>query len=93
MSLLPLSQRTVCKADPINDTVVLDGLLIYFLVRTRVFLLLAIDLDFDLAEVGLIALMSCGAIGEPRPVHASQPVLATKLPLFPCTMSRKAALP
>jgi hypothetical protein len=23
MSLLPLSQRTVCKADPINDTVVL----------------------------------------------------------------------
>ena len=73
--------------------VVLDGLLVYFLVRTRVFLLLAIDLDFDLAEVGLIALMSCGAIGEPRPVHASQPVLATKLPLFPCTMSRKAAVP
>src|ERR1700736_5970516 len=67
----------------------------YFFLRIRVFLLLvlAIGLDFDLEEVGLITLMSSGAIGEPRPVHASQPAPAAKLPLFPWIMSRKAALP
>jgi hypothetical protein len=71
-----------------------------FLVHTAIsffglefFLLLAIGLDFDLEEVGLIALMSSGAIGEPRPVHTSQPAPAAKLPLFPWIMSRKAPLP
>src|SRR5262245_60395195 len=67
----------------------------YFFLRIRVFLLLVLvlGLDFDLEELGLIALMSPGAIGEPRPVHASQPAPAAKLPLFPWIMSRKVALP
>ena len=40
-------------------------------------------LDFDIEEPGLTTLMSRGATGEPRPVHASHPAPATKLPLFP----------
>ena len=78
-----------------NDLPVHGLLITYFFLRLRVFLLLvrAIGLDFDLEEVGLIALMSPGAIGEPRPVHASQPAPAAKLPLFPWIMSRKVALP
>ena len=48
----------------------------------RVFLPAA-GLDFGVEELGLTTLMTRGATGEPRPVHASHPVLATKLPLFP----------
>ena len=48
--------------------------LAHFVLRTAIFFRLA---------VGLIALMSCGAIGEPRPVQASQPLAAWKLPLLP----------
>jgi hypothetical protein len=70
-----------------------DSYAVYFLVRMIVFLLAAIAFDLDLDEAGLMALMSCRAIGEPRPVHASQPAPAAKLPLLPWTVSRKAGLP
>jgi hypothetical protein len=43
----------------------------------------AAGLDFDVEEPGLTTLMTRGATGEPRPVHASHPAPATKLPLFP----------
>jgi hypothetical protein len=48
----------------------------------RIFLPAA-GLGFGVEEPGLTTLMTRGATGEPRPVHASHPVLATKLPLFP----------
>ena len=44
------------------------------------------------APEGLTALMTFAAIGEPRPVHASQPLRAGKLPLLPWVMSRNALL-
>ena len=52
----------------------------------RVYLLARIFLPaagLDFEEPGLTTLMTRGATGEPRPVHASHPALATKLPLFP----------
>jgi hypothetical protein len=55
----------------------------HFLFLVRAFVLLAMRFDFNSDDVGLIALISLGATGEPRPVQGSQPALATKLPLFP----------
>ena len=57
--------------------------LAHFVLRTAIFFRLAAILSLDWDAVGLIALMSCGAIGEPRPVQASQPLAAWKLPLLP----------
>ncbi len=82
----PRGQRRRCRASGANDR----G---YLLVRTKAFFLLAAIFRVEPEAPGLMALIRRDAIGEPKPVQASQPGPAWKLPLLPEMVSRNAPLP